>query len=580
MTEAERKMGTSGPALLATNLLLGGALLMLAGCGGPSSDGAAALSAPISATASAINAMPRDRLRDGGTFTWPIDEIPPNFNYYQIDGTLQDTGWVMIGSLMPSTYDTDAAAVPLWDRDLLASEPTLVTEPAQVVTYEINPKAAWYDGTPITWEDFYWQWKASSGADPAYRISAANGYENIGNVERGKDDREAIVTFAKPFADWQSLFSPIYPASTNKDPAIFNDGWKERPLTTAGPFKLDSINATTKTITLVRNEKWWGDAAKLDRVVFRAIVPDAQIDALANGEIDAMDVGPDANKYHRAAAIEGVDIRVAGGPNFRHLTINGTSPNLTDVRVRRALAMAIDRDAIARALLGPLGITPQPLNNHIFMANQEGYRDNSGEIGAYDPMKAAALLDEAGWKLEGGVRKKDGKPLEISGVIPGAIQTSRQEMELIQNMLGQIGVTLRIDTVPSDDFFEKYITPGQFDFTVFSWMGTPFPVTSAKSIYVNPVPGEEGRLRIQQNYARVGSPEIDALFDRAAAEFDRAKAEDLANQADALIWQEVHSLTLYQRPELIATKKGLANFGAFGFQTPWRFQDIGWVAAQ
>ena len=106
----------------------------------------------------------------------------------------------------------------------------------------------------------------------------------------------------------------------------------------------------------MRNEKWWGDRAKLDRIVFRVIDPDAQIDALANGEIDAIDVGPDANKYNRAKGIDGAEIRVAGGPNFRHLTINGTSPNLQDVRVRQALAMAIDRTAIARALLGPLGI--------------------------------------------------------------------------------------------------------------------------------------------------------------------------------------------------------------------------------
>ena len=54
---------------------------------------------------------------------------------------------------------------------------------------------------------------------------------------------------------------------------MFNEGWKERPLTTAGPFKLGAIDLTAKTMTLVRNEKWWGDRAKLDRIVFRAIDP-------------------------------------------------------------------------------------------------------------------------------------------------------------------------------------------------------------------------------------------------------------------------------------------------------------------
>src|SRR5262249_38320817 len=151
--------------------------------------------------------------------------------------------------------------------------------------------------------------------------------------------------------------------------------------------------------------------------------------------------------------------------------------------VRQALAMGIDRSAIARAVLGPLNIEPTVLNNHIFMTNQAGYEDNAGEIGKYNPDRAKQLLDEAGWKLEGNVRKKNGKPLEISFVIPGGVATSKQESELIQNMLGQIGVTVRIDTVPTSDFFSKYILPGQYDFTVFSWVGTPYPIGAAKSIY-------------------------------------------------------------------------------------------------
>jgi len=307
------------------------------------------------------------------------------------------------------------------------------------------------------------------------------------------------------------------------------------------------------------------------------IEPDAQIDALVNGELDAMDIGPDASKYSRAKGTAGVEIRQAGGPNFRHLTINGSSANLQDVKVRQALAMAIDRAAIARAQLGPLGVATDPLNNHIFMANQRGYKNASGDIGKYSPEKARQLLDEAGWKLDGTVRKKGGKPLEVVFIIPSGIATSKQESELVQNMLGQIGVVVSIRSVPGPDFFDKYITPGQFDFTVFSWFGTPYPISSSKSIYAMPRKNAKGEMAIKQNYSRVGSEEIDRLYDQANQELDRAKAIDIANQIDALIWQEVHSLPLYQRPELIATKKGLANFGAWGFAFPWVYQDIGWA---
>src|SRR5262249_39848718 len=197
-------------------------------------------------------------------------EIPPNYNMSELDGTLYDNQNVM-GALMPSMFNSDATGAPMWDRNLLASEPVLAVESQQVVTYEINPKAIWYDGTPISWNDFYWQWKAGNGTDKAYRVSSTTGYEDIENVQKGKDDREVIVTFKHHYADWQALFSGLYPATTNKDPKIFNDGWKVKPLTTAGPFKFDSVDQTSKTITLVRNEKWWGDTAKLERIVFRRI---------------------------------------------------------------------------------------------------------------------------------------------------------------------------------------------------------------------------------------------------------------------------------------------------------------------
>jgi len=197
--------------------------------------------------------------------------MPANFNYYELDGTPLD-GYHVLAALLPTPYTNDAASAPIWNRDLLISEPKLTSEPKQVVTYEINPKAIWYDGTPITWEDFYWQWKSSNGTNKAYQIASSNGYEDIENVEKGKDTCEVVVTFKHKYADWTNVFNPFYPASTNKDPKIFNEGWKDRPLTTAGPFKLDSIDATSKTITLVRNEKWWGDRAKLDEHVLKLAV--------------------------------------------------------------------------------------------------------------------------------------------------------------------------------------------------------------------------------------------------------------------------------------------------------------------
>lgn len=541
--------------------------LALTGCGSSNNGDTGGKSVP-QANSNDIASTARDQVADGGTLSWPLTQIPTNYNINEVDGTLQDNANVIL-ALLPQAFYTHADATPYLNKDFLDSAELTSTDPQQVVTYKINPKAIWYDGTKITAADFIAQWKALNGTNKAYDISASNGYNQIASVTAGSDDHTVIVTFKSKYADWQSLYGPLYPASTNNDPKVFNTGWVNQPLTTAGPFKLDHVDKTAQTITLVRNEKWWGQPAKLDKIVYRAINSDAQIDSLANGEIDFMDIGPDVNNYGRAKTIPGLTLRKAGGPNFRHITINSQSPVLQDVNVRKALAMGIDRTKIAQALLGPLDVPAVALNNHIFMTNQKGYQDNSGEVGKYNPEQAKTLLDQAGWTLNGAYRQKNGKELDINFVIPSQVSTSLTESKQVQNMLKSIGVKVNINTVPSDDFFDKYITPGRFDFTVFSWLGTAFPISSSRSIYAKPVGNN-----IQQNYARVGSTEINSLFDQATAELDPNKAIQIANQIDADIWNEVHSLTLYQRPDIVATKSTLVNYGAFGFASTI-YEDIG-----
>ncbi|MGH9041716.1 MAG: ABC transporter family substrate-binding protein [Acidimicrobiia bacterium] len=527
-----------------------------------------------SATSNEINTVDVADLPQGGTLTWALSGFPPNFNYHNLDGPEADNADV-IGALMPGTFEYDAKAEPSLDEEYV-TKVELTSESPQVITYQINPKAKWDDGTPITWKDFEAQWKALNGTNDAFKVASTQGYDKMESVVRGKDDLEVIVTFKEPFADWRGEFNPLYPAATNTDPAVFNDGWREKFLTTAGPFKVEGIDKTAQTITLVRNEKWWGRPAKLDRIIYRVIDPDAQVGALANGEIDFFDVGPDVNKLKRAEQMAGVELRKAAGPNFRHITINGQSEILKDVKVRKALALAINRETIAKAMLTPLGFEAKPLNNHIFMTNQEGYQSNAGDLEEVDTEAAGKLLDEAGWTQSGDVRMKDGKPLKIRFVIPTNVATSAQESQLVQQMLKAIGVQVDIAAVPLDDFFEKHINPGNFEFTVFSWLGTVFPISSSKSIYAKPKPGPDGGLVIQQNFARVGSDELDALFDKATRIFDAEEAAKVGNRIDKMIWDEVHSLTLYQRPEIIAAKATLANFGAFGFATAI-YEDIGFT---
>ncbi|RSN04389.1 peptide ABC transporter substrate-binding protein [Nonomuraea sp. WAC 01424] len=548
--------------------------LSLVGCGGGGSGGGSTSSPEgthKTIRAFDINPQPRDKVKDGGTLRWGINEFPTQWNRNHVDGNLAMAA-VISNALLPSPFVSDEKAEISVDRDYVLDAKVTDQSPKQVVTYTLNPKAKWSTGQPITWADYQAQWQALNGRNPEFHIVSSTGYQDIQKVERGKDDYEVKVTFIRPFGDWQSLFGPLLPASTNKTPQAFNNAWLNQIPMTAGPFKFKGFDQTAKTITIVRDDAWWGDRAKLDQIIYRASEQDSLIGAFSNGELDLIDVGPSAPDYARARGTQGAQVRQAAGPDFRHFTFNGSSELLKDVNVRQAVQLGINRQAIAQSDLQGLDWPIALLNNHFLMNTQEGYLDNAGNLGVYNPERAKQLLDAAGWKLNGTVRQKNGKPLDLRFVVPSGVQLSKSEGELAQNMLAQIGVKLTIKAVPSDDFFTKYVIPGNFDITPFAYIGTPFPISSSYGIYANSADGKTWNA----NFGRTGSAEIDQAMDKAAQNLDPAGARTQTNEADGLIWKLVNVLPLYQRPQNVAAKQTLANVGARGFYD-LRYEDIGFT---
>ncbi|WP_228010514.1 ABC transporter family substrate-binding protein [Nonomuraea phyllanthi] len=548
--------------------------LCLAGCGGGSGGGSAGPPSDgdeRTIKAFDINERPREQVKDGGTLRWGINEFPSQWNRNHVDGNLAVAA-VVTNALLPTPFVSDEKAEISLNRAYVLDAEVTEQRPKQVVTYQLNPKARWSDGRPITWVDYQAQWHALNGRDPAFHIASSTGYKDIEKVARGEDDYEVVVTFDKPFGDWQSLFGPLMPASTNRTPAAFDNAWLNKIPVTAGPFKFGGFDQTAKTITLVRDDSWWGQRAKLDKIIYRASEQDSLVGAFSNGELDIIDVGPSAPDYARAKGTPGAEVRQAAGPDFRHFTFNGSSELLKDRNVRQAIQLGINRQAIAQSDLQGLDWPIALLNNHFFMNTQEGYQDNAGKLGVYDPDRARRLLDAAGWKLSGQVRQKNGKPLSLRFVVPSGVQVSKQEGELAQSMLAQIGVKLTIQAVPSDDFFTRYVIPGNFDITPFAYIGTPFPVSSSYGIYANSPDGKNWNA----NFGRTGSAAIDQAMSRAAQTLDPAQARTATNQADALIWQLVNVLPLYQRPQNVATRQTLANVGARGFYD-LRYEDIGFT---
>lgn len=552
------------PAAVATAAALA-LVLTSCGSGGGNGDGGVMGADQVGVGVNDINSVPRDQLRDGGDLSWPLDQIPDNFNALHIDGTLLENIEVM-EALMPGAFVVQPDASVEVDKDYFTSIELTGQDPQQI-TYTINPDATWNDGTPLTWRDLQSQWQALNGTNDAFLAADTTGYEDIESVERGTNDKQAVVTFARTFGEWRSLFGIIYPTSTTSDPITFNEGWINQILTTAGPFTLQTLDQTGLTITLARDEQWWGEPAKLDRIIYRVTERAALADSLANGEIDFYAIGSDVNLFQRARGIGGVEIRQATEPQYNHITINGGEGSiLADPELRKAVARGINRQAIADALIGQIVPDTTPLGNYLYVQGSENYVDHSQDV-SYDPAAARAALDQLGWTLQGDVRSKNGEPLTIDLVSTAANPISERISQLTTAQLAEIGVQANIRPAPVAAFFTDYVTPGNFEMIGFGWSGTPFPVSSTSNIYTT-----DG----EQNFGSIGSEEIDRLYEQAIRTLDDQRRIELGQQIDQKIWDLMPQLPLYQSTGAYAVRTTLANFGADGFADVI-YEDIGYV---
>ncbi|HEY5836820.1 ABC transporter family substrate-binding protein [Streptomyces sp.] len=560
----------------------------LTGCSSGGGNAAGTAGADVATVA-------RAGVRDGGTLRWAIDALPSTLNTYQADAGAGTA--TVAGATLPVMFRLDAHGNPLADHDFLAGAEVTAQEPRQVVTYRLNPKAKWSDGRAIGAADFTAQWKALSGQDSAYWTARNAGYDRISDVRQGDGPRQVKVTFATPYADWKSLFSPLYPASVTSDADTFNDGVRTGLPVVAGPFALKAVDAKAGTVTLVRNPSWWGERAKLDALVLAAVPHAQRAVQLAAGRLDLAEVEPEA--LAAVGRVRGIAIRKAPGAAYAQLAINGSTGALADETVRRAVARAVDRKKIATAVLEPLGLPATPLGNHLVLPSQDGYADHSSALGAGDVQAARALLADAGWKrsvaktgekaagpgrtaASGAVTvvepstavAKNGKQLSLRFVLPADSPTLADVGARIARMLSEIGIRTELTRVDGVGYFPDHVASGDFELALYSWPGSAFPATDAAPIFAKPVPAPDGSLTVAQNYSRVGTDQIDQLLTRAAAELDTAEARRLTDQADSRIWAAAGSIPLYQRPQLTALRTTVANAGAFGFETP-RYEDLG-----
>jgi peptide/nickel transport system substrate-binding protein len=216
---------------------------------------------------------------------------------------------------------------------------------------------------------------------------------------------------------------------------------------------------------------------------------------------------------------------------------------------------------MAAVIQKPLGVKPSVQGSVVYVPGQNGYKDVATKEIGYSPAKSAAELKLAGYtKGSGGTYEKDGKPLAFTITVPSDTPTNAQRAQLIQGFLKKVGITVKLDTVPTAKYFSDYVIPLNYQSTSFSWVGTPFPVSTTESLFY---PAKAG-----QNFTGITDDTLGDLWSKANAELDPAKQVTLANDIDKTIFNYVPIVTIATTPTIWAVQKGIVNIGASQFQTP------------
>jgi peptide/nickel transport system substrate-binding protein len=302
---------------LASALLVAG--LALTACSGGNQEVPSAGGDAQVGTTNDMNPQDPATLQDGGDLRLALSGFPENFNTLHIDGFIADSA-AMMKATLPRAFTIGPDGTPTVNHDYFTSVELTATDP-QVVTYTINPKAVWSDGTPITWEDVRSQIDATSGKDKSIAIASTNGSERVASVTRGVDDRQAVMTFAKPYAEWRGMLSGntmLLPKSMTATADAFNKGQLTQPGPSAGPFIITNIDRTAQRITLTRNPKWWGATPRLNSIAYTVLADEARIPALQNNALDASGLAT-LDEMEIARRTPGISIRRAPGLVSLHL---------------------------------------------------------------------------------------------------------------------------------------------------------------------------------------------------------------------------------------------------------------------
>jgi peptide/nickel transport system substrate-binding protein len=429
-------------------------------------------------------------------------------------------------------------------------------------TFTLRDGVTFHDGRPFTSADAKYTLDtvlASTFAKAAsfFEGSGGNKIAYIKSVE-APDGRTLIIHLNK---QWTGLLPNLVPIAII--PKDSYESQKTHPLGT-GPFKFKSYDQVQQVVDLEANQNYWEGAPQIPAIRARAISESNQMQAeLQSGRADIAplptSLSPDAIKG--LGQNPNLQVHQFVGSNLNLLTFNTAEPPLDNVKVRQAIAYAIDRESMVRDLaLGQGAIAHSILPEGSWAYTQ-------GQTYQFDPNKAKQLLDDAGFRDPdgNGPQMRFAKPIIFR--ISGSSASARQYAGVIQNYLKDVGIPVSIETSELNVLFE-FLRRGQFQMTYGQWVGgNQDPIFYRDLFASSEIPTE---TRAARNRSRYSNPELDKILDEAANTYDHAKAAPLYAKAQEIISRDLPVFPLWYQANMVIAKKTVGNIhvnasGDWGF---------------
>jgi peptide/nickel transport system substrate-binding protein len=441
------------------------------------------------------------------------------------------------------------------------------------ITFTLLPDARWGDGKPITTEDVAFSYKL--GQTPQVGVADAESYRRVVKVDI-KDEKTFTLTLDRITFDYPIAAAvPILPAHLEKaafaDPAQYRfrtlyDTDPTNPGLYDGPYRVTEI-VPGSHIILERNPGWSGPQPYFRRVVIWTVENTAALEAnLLAGGLD-MVAGELGFSLDEALAFEkrhGSRFKILYKPglSFEHIDTNLANPILADLRVRQALLYSIDRKAITEQIFAGRDPVADSFVPPLDPAFAQGVRHYS-----YDPDKARALLDAAGWQQGAdGIRHKDGKPLSLELATTSGNRTREMIEQVLQAQWRQIGIAIRIKNQPARVLIGDTTKHRNFDMAMFAWVGAPENVPRAE-LSSHQIPSAENGWS-GQNFDGYSNPDFDKLMDAIEVELDPAKRFEMWRQLQTMYAEELPALPLYFRADAFVLPKWLDGVTPTGHDAP------------